>query len=85
MDVEKAVVFIFFLAAALASVIVPKLNNPKQKSCVRCQMTIPGKATICPYCRSKQPLPYGVGCWLAVAGTLAVLMIMILAAFLSFG
>lgn len=84
MNAENLVVIIFLVAAALASVIVPKLNNPKQKSCVRCQMTIPGKATICPYCRSKQPVPYGMGCWLAVAGALAVLMMAVASAFYIF-
>lgn len=84
MNAENLVVIIFLVAAALASVIVPKLNNPKQKSCVRCHMTIPGKATICPYCRSKQPVPYGVGCWLAVAGALAVLMMAVASAFYIF-
>lgn len=45
----------YILGAVLGSLVYLRLRSPRgNKTCPHCGMKIRGKATICPYCRSKQ-------------------------------
>lgn len=65
-------------AAILGTIIFAKMNKPPvKKTCTVCGMTIPGKATACPYCRRKQSVPsYGLGYWIAIVGGLSIVFMM---------